>query len=168
MEKSTIRIAFTGPESSGKTTMATWCAQEFSLIYIDEFARIYLAQQSSYVQKDLDVMAHKQVALWPKKGFVADTEMHVFQIWSQVKYAEVSPVLSKLLKLQQFDHYFLCAPDIPWEADPLRENPLDREMLFGLYRDQLEKFGRSYSILKGNLENRKELIKVSISRLLNP
>jgi nicotinamide riboside kinase len=94
--------------------------------------------------------------------------MHVFQIWSQVKYAEVSPVISKLLHAQQFDHYFLCAPDIPWEADPLRENPLNREMLFGLYREQLEKYGRSYSILTGNLENRQELIKVSISELLNP
>jgi len=41
-------------------------------------------------------------------------------------------------------------------------------MLFGLYRDQLEKYGRSYSILTGNLENRQELIKVSISELLNP
>jgi nicotinamide riboside kinase len=168
MEKAALRIAFTGPESSGKTTMATWCAQEFSLSYIDEFARIYLANQSSYIQEDLDVMAQKQVALWPKKGFVADTEIHVFQVWSQVKYAEVSPMISELLKQQHFDHYFLCAPDIPWEADPLRENPLNREMLFGMYREQLEKYGRNCTILTGNLENRQELIKVSISQLLNP
>ena len=94
MEKNTLRLAFTGPESSGKTTMATWCAQEFSLTYIDEFARIYLAHQSSYIQKDLDVMAQEQVALWPKKGFLADTEMHVFEVWSKVKYAEVSPIIS--------------------------------------------------------------------------
>lgn len=168
MEKAALRIAFTGPESSGKTTMATWCAQEFSLTYIDEFARIYLAHQSSYSQEDLDVMAQKQVALWPKKGFVADTEIHVFQVWSQVKYAEVSSMISELLKQQHFDLYFLCAPDIPWEADPLRENPLNREMLFGLYREQLEKYGRNFTILTGNLENRQELIKVSISQLLNP
>ena len=77
MEKAALRIAFTGPESSGKTTMATWCAQEFSLSYIDEFARIYLANQSSYIQEELDVMAQKQVALWPKKGFVADTEINL-------------------------------------------------------------------------------------------
>jgi nicotinamide riboside kinase len=168
MEKAALRIAFTGPESSGKTTMATWCAQEFSLTYIDEYARTYLADQIEYRQEDLDIMASKQVELWPNHGLIADTEMHVFQIWSQVKYAEVSPMISELLKQQHFDHYFLCAPDIPWEADPLRENPLDREMLFGLYRDQLEKFGRSYSILTGNLEKRQELIKVSISELLNP
>jgi nicotinamide riboside kinase len=71
------------------------------------------------------------------------------------------------LNAQQFDHYFLCAPDIPWEPDPLRENPLNREMLFGLYLEQLEKYGRNFTILTGHLENRQELIKVKISELLN-
>lgn len=167
MEKSPLRIAFTGPESSGKTTMATWCAKEFSLTYIDEFARIYLAHQSSYIQEDLDVMAQKQVALWPKRGFVADTEMHVFQVWSQVKYAEVSPMISELLKQQHFDHYFLCAPDIPWEPDPLRENPEDRQQLFDLYLAALQKNERSFTILSGSLEKRQELIKVKVLSLLN-
>jgi len=167
MEKSPLRIAFTGPESSGKTTLATWCAQEFSLTYIDEFARIYLAHQSSYIQKDLDVMAQKQVALWPKEGFVADTEIHVFEIWSKIKYAEVSPVISSLLSAQNFDHYFLCAPDIPWEADPLRENPDDRQQLFEFYLAALQKNERSFSILSGALEKRQEQIKVKVLSLLN-
>lgn len=167
MEKSPLRIAFTGPESSGKSTIATWCAQEFSLAYIDEFARIYLAHQSSYTEKDLEVMAQKQVALWPKNGFVADTEMHVFQIWSLEKYAAVSQTIQNLLAKQKFDHYFLCAPDIPWEADPLRENPHDRERLFELYLEALEQFERPYTILRGTLENRKELIKIKIYSLSN-
>jgi nicotinamide riboside kinase len=168
MEKSTLRIAFTGPESCGKTTHAVWLSSYLELPYIAEYARTYLADQISYQQKDLDIMAQEQVKRWPKTGFVADTEMHVFQVWSELKYAEVSPVISELLKAQQFDHYFLCAPDIPWEADPLRENPLNRDMLFDLYLEQLEKYSRNFTILTGNLENRQELIKGSISELLNP
>jgi len=168
MEKSTLRIAFTGPESCGKTTHAVWLSSYLELPYIAEYARTYLDDQISYQQKDLDIMAQEQVKRWPKTGFVADTEMHVFQVWSELKYAEVSPVISELLKAQQFDHYFLCAPDIPWEADPLRENPLNRDMLFDLYLEQLEKYSRNFTILTGNLENRQELIKGSISELLNP
>ncbi len=168
MEKAALRIAFTGPESSGKTTLAAWLSSFLELPFIEEYARTYLADQIEYKQEDLDFMAKKQAELWPKHGLIADTEMHVFQIWSAVKYAEVSPLISELLNTQQFDHYFLCAPDIPWEADPLRENPLNREMLFDLYLEQLEKSGRNFTILTGNLENRQELIKVSISELLNP
>jgi nicotinamide riboside kinase len=167
MEKATCRIAFTGPESSGKTTHAVWLSSFLDLPYIPEYARTYLAEKSTYVQDDLDLMAIKQTELWPNTGFIADTEMHVFQIWAVVKYAQVSPRITNLLNAQQFDHYFLCAPDIPWEPDPLRENPLNREMLFGLYLEQLEKYGRNFTILTGYLENRQELIKVKISELLN-
>jgi nicotinamide riboside kinase len=167
MEKSTLRLAFTGPESSGKTTLAVWLSSFLELPFIEEYARTYLADQIEYGQEDLDIMANKQVELWPKKGFVADTEMHVFQVWSQVKYAEVSPKISELLKQQHFDHYFLCAPDIPWEPDPLRENPDDRHQLFDLYLAALQKNGRSFTVLRGSLEKRQELIKVRVLSLLN-
>jgi nicotinamide riboside kinase len=167
MEKSTLRIAFTGPESCGKTTHAVWLSSYLELPYIAEYARTYLADQISYQQKDLDIMAQEQVKRWPKTGFVADTEMHVFQVWSQVKYAEVSPLIGELLKEQHFDHYFLCAPDILWHPDPLRENPDDRQQLFEFYLTDLQKNERSFTILSGALEKRQELIKVKVLSLLN-
>jgi nicotinamide riboside kinase len=167
MEKSTLRIAFTGPESCGKTTHAVWLSSFLDLPYIAEYARTYLAEKSSYAQEDLDLMATKQVALWPNEGFIADTEMHVFEIWSEVKYAQVSPVISSLLATQNFDHYFLCAPDIPWEADPLRENPDDRQQLFDLYFAALQRNERNFTVLSGSIEKRQELIKVRVLSLLN-
>jgi nicotinamide riboside kinase len=167
MEKSTLRLAFTGPESSGKTTLAVWLSSFLELPFIEEYARTYLADQIEYGQEDLDNMANKQVELWPNYGLIADTEMHVFEIWSSVKYGQVSPKIISLLNTQQFDHYFLCAPDIPWEADPLRENPDDRHQLFDLYLAALQKNGRSFTVLRGSLEKRQELIKVRVLSLLN-
>jgi nicotinamide riboside kinase len=167
MEKAALRIAFTGPESSGKTTLALWLSSFSGLPYIDEYARTYLAEKSNYEQEDLDQMAIKQTELWPNAGFIADTEMHVFQIWSQVKYMEVSPVITSLLNAQRFDHYFLCAPDIPWEADPLRENPHNRQELFELYQKELQQYGRPFTILTGDQKMRQELIKVKVYSLLN-
>jgi nicotinamide riboside kinase len=167
MEKSPLRIAFTGPESSGKTTLAVWLSSFLELPFIAEYARTYLFEKTDYRQEDLDLMASKQVALWPKGGLIADTEMHVFQVWSQVKYAEVSPLIGELLKEQHFDHYFLCAPDIPWHPDPLRENPDDRQQLFEFYLTDLQKNERSFTILSGALEKRQELIKVKVLSLLN-
>jgi len=167
MEKAALRIAFTGPESSGKTTLAKWLSSFSGLPIIEEYARTYLAEKSNYKQEDLDQMAIKQTELWPKAGFIADTEMHVFQIWSQFKYIDVSPVISSLLNAQQFDHYFLCAPDIPWEADPLRENPHNRQELFELYLKELQLYGRPFTILTGDQKMRQDLIKVKVYSLLN-
>jgi nicotinamide riboside kinase len=167
MEKAALRIAFTGPESSGKTTLAVWLSSFLELPYIAEYARTYLSEKTAYRQEDLDLMATKQIALWPNSGLIADTEMHVFEVWSKVKYAEVSPIISQLLSTQHFDHYFLCAPDIPWEADTLRENPHDRLQLFEMYRNVLEENNRRYTILAGSFENRQEQIKIEIVSLLN-
>ena len=167
MEKGIIRLAFTGPESCGKTTLATWCAAFFNWPLAQEYARTYLETRPLYEESDLIEMAKGQQAWWPDGSLVADTEMHVFQIWSAEKYKRVDKQLLQALTAQDFDHYFLCAPDIPWEPDPLRENPSDRDRLFDIYQRELSAFNRPFTILKGDLAARQELIKVTVYNLLN-
>ena len=85
---------------------------------------------------------------------ISDTEMAVIYIWSLEKFKIVSPTIQSLLEEQNFDHLFLCAPDIPWEKDELRENPFDRQRLFELYNDLLVKKRISFSIINGDLNTR--------------
>lgn len=166
MEKSTIRIAFAGPESSGKSTLAAWLSAHYALPLALEYARTYLEKAPNYQISDLTKIAEGQLALWPDGNLVADTELHVIQIWSQEKYQQVDPLILDALQLQKFDHYFLCAPDIPWVADPLRENPTDRDRLFALYQQEMRAYNRPFTILSGDLKTRQELIKITISSLL--
>jgi hypothetical protein len=56
---------------------------------------------------------------------------------------------------------------MPWQADPLRENPHDREHLFEMYLGDLQKNERNFTVLTGSLENRQEVIKVEVLSLLN-
>lgn len=70
-----------------------------------------------------------------------------------------------LFKEQKIDHYFLCKPDIPWEPDPLRENPEDRKRLFKLYERDLLGLGASYNVLSGNIEERKMRIIATLKKL---
>lgn len=167
MENRTLRIAFTGPESTGKSTLANWLSSYLSIPLTTEFARAYLEQAPNYQYEDLAKIAEGQMALWPEGNLVADTELHVIQIWSQEKFQQVDPYVLESLQHQKFDHYFLCAPDIPWEADPLRENPLDRDRLFESYRKELIAYRRPFTVLAGDLQSRQELIKVTISSLWN-
>lgn len=167
MEKHALRIAFTGPESTGKSTLANWLSSFLSIPLAPEFARAYLEKSPNYQYDDLTKIAEGQLSLWPDGNLVADTELHVIQIWSQEKYQQVDPLILNALKLQKFDHYFLCAPDIPWVADPLRENPTDRDRLFALYQQEMRAYNRPFTILTGDLQSRQELIKVTISSLWN-
>ena len=151
------RIAFTGPESCGKTTIAKRFAAQVEGTCVEEFAREYLEQRNGhYDEDDLIKIAQGQIAQWNERSgiLVADTEMLVLKVWSEVRYGRANPVIEAFLKTQDFEHYFLCYPDIPWEPDPLREHPEQRMELFERYKNELEKMNLPYSILKGDVETR--------------
>ncbi|MEQ8323483.1 MAG: ATP-binding protein [Vicingaceae bacterium] len=152
-----MRIAITGPESTGKTTLATALSLELGLPLSNEYARLFLEiNDGTYTEPDLVFMAKEQYLLNDKLdtgcGIIADTEMMVFVVWSQVKYGRCSEKIIELFKGQRFDHYLLCYPDLPWENDMLRESPLfeDRIALFNEYRSQFEKARLPYHVVKGN------------------
>jgi len=166
-----LKIAFTGPESSGKTTMAELIAKAYSSSFIPEYAREFLKDKTTYTLADLDVIAKQQVELCKaskNKLLISDTEMAVMLIWSKEKFKEVSPTIQSYWKAQDFDHLFLCAPDIPWEPDPLRENPSNRQELFELYEKELIKMKRPFTVLKGSLKDRQNVVKVTLEKGQKP
>ena len=167
-----MKIAITGPESSGKTTLTEKLAVKYNASSVPEFARNYLLERNGiYNQHDLDTIAIGQVNSLEaiKTNFlICDTEMTVIKIWSEFKYKSCSETILNLYKQQKFDHYFLCYPDIPWEEDPLRENPNDREMLFDIYLNELKKNNLPFTVISGNLETRLKTCKEVIERLSLP
>ena len=153
-----IRVAVTGPETSGKTTLSKELCQALSEAYVPEYAREYLEQrEGKYDQKDLDQIADGQLGLFRKhegETLIADTDFTVLKVWSEVKYGKVSDHLLEIDENFQFDLYLLCLPDIPWEPDPLRENPNDRWELLEHYRKALSEKGNPIIEISGSHEER--------------
>jgi len=152
------RIAITGPESSGKTTIAKDLASYFKTSFAPEYAREFLTKNQNYTQTDLDLIAKGQLAEIKKiesnEIVIADTEMLVMKIWSLVVFKTVSEFIETSFQTQKFDLYLLCSPDIPWEYDPLRVDKNNREMLFKLYQDELVAKNLPFVILTGNKNQR--------------
>lgn len=156
-----IKVAITGPESSGKTTLSEQLADHFNVQWVPEFARQYLIKRGGfYTLEDLDIIAQGQfdaIKKRTKESLVFyDTEMFVLKIWSEHKYSILSPLIEDLLNKQEVDLYLLCKPDLPWEEDPLRENPNDRDVLYDLYLDALKEKGVTFAIVSGSPEERIE------------
>jgi nicotinamide riboside kinase len=155
-----MKFAFTGPESSGKTTLSKAIAEKIQANYYPEFSREYLNKRNgTYTKKDLDEIALGQfefINQIDKKNQVYDTEMLVIQIWSEFKYHSCSELILNLVQQQQIDHYFLCSPDIPYEEDPLRECPEQRDELFDIYLNKLKTYKVPFSIIKGTPSERIE------------
>ena len=70
------------------------------------------------------------------------------------KFKSLNHLIEQYLSETQFDLIVLCYPDIPWEYDPLRENPNDRDRLFSLYLETIQNSGVEYVVVQGNRENR--------------
>lgn len=164
-----FKIGITGAECSGKSTLAKQLANHFNVGYVKEFAVEYLDQlDAEYDQKDLELIAKGQMNLWESSNdpiLIADTELLVIAVWSEVVFGTVSNELYSLLRKQQFDHYFLCKPDIPWEVGPHRVNPNDRDYLFEIYLRRIQVLGWDYTLIEGKPEYRLQSALQTINRI---
>ncbi|HWK53907.1 MAG TPA: ATP-binding protein [Hyphomicrobiales bacterium] len=157
-------LVTTGPESSGKTTLARALSQTLHAPLVEECSRDYLNRKLAedaawhYQEPDLLAIAQQQVAAEQEalRGIpshvICDTDLMVIRLWSQEKYRRVAPDLERLItqSLAQPRLFLLCSPDMPWEPDPLRENPSDRWRLFDLYQRDLATLGLPHLILSGS------------------
>ena len=163
-----IRIAFTGPECSGKTTLSKWLSNEINGAYCLESAREYLLN-TEYQLIDIDHIGKKQLKVWDSKQssslLIADTEFLVLKIWSEERFKSCSYFIDNEFNKQKFDFYFLCKPDIPWINDPLRESENERDDLFKKYLSTLKEKEYNFITLSGNLEQRKKKIKQTLISL---
>jgi len=162
------KIIVTGPESSGKTTICQQLSTHFKIPFTKEFARDYIDNlDKEYWQKDLIEIAkgqlkNEQLTTNNKKLSLHDTDLITIKIWSNYKYGSCDKWIINQIEKQKTENrfYLLCKPDIPWEADPLRENSQNREELFEIYKKELEKLKHNYVIIEGE-----ERIKNSISKI---
>ena len=166
MEKTTIknkiiRIAITGPESTGKSTLAKQLAQHYQTLWVPEFARTYIDKlKQPYQQKDMLTIAKNQLKIENKttakanKYLFCDTELIVTKIWSEHSFKVCDEWILNNINKNPYDLYLLCNIDLPWEYDPLREHPHLREYFFNLYLNELKSRNFNYSIISGTNETR--------------
>jgi nicotinamide riboside kinase len=85
---------------------------------------------------------------------ICDTDMITVRIWSEEKYGRCDERILKRCREWPYDHWLLCRPDIPWEPDPMRENPHDRDRLFEVYQRTLTEMGKPFMVIEGTHEQR--------------
>jgi len=165
MEKAFKHIVITGPESSGKTTLTKALSKVLNTVYTEEYAREYLNNNSSYRQDDLLHIAQGQLQKEKANNnpiAIHDTDLITIKIWSEYKYNQCNPWIIEQIEQQKSDNrlYLVCKPDIPWEADPLRENPSNRSELFEVYLSEIQNTKHPHFIIEGEERLEQALSKI--------
>ncbi len=161
-----FRVGIIGPESTGKSTLAKYLARRYGGVMVPEYAREYMelrACSSAYTHEDVLNIAQHQVKQLQDLSttfsdgipegcqsdvIFFDTELIITKVWLVHKYGECPSFLEQALQQFPMDAYLLCYPDIPWEPDPVRENPDIREYLFKWYEREIQNLNIPYYIVK--------------------
>jgi NadR type nicotinamide-nucleotide adenylyltransferase len=141
------RISLTGPESTGKSTLAAQLAAHYGTVFVPEVARTYLEENGpQYTLADLEVIAHGQLdaeeaaATHANQLLFCDTDLLVIKIWAENAFGTCPAWVLAELAQPRYALTLLLGIDLPWEADPLREHPepAQRQHFYNLYRAELQ------------------------------
>ena len=156
-----LKIAITGPESTGKTALAKQLADHYKTVWVPEYSRNYLKRTNGlYSEKDLLSILEGQIENENKlvtkanNYLFCDTDPLVIWIWSKVKFKKVDQRIEEVLKNHKYDFYLLTHPDLPWEKDDLRESEGKLNELFEMYLKKLTELGHPYAIVTGSGSDR--------------
>jgi NadR type nicotinamide-nucleotide adenylyltransferase len=157
------KIVISGPESTGKTTLSEALALELNANLIPEYARSYIeGLNKPYTFSDVEAIAKFQIheekrmmSLNPHGIIIMDTWLIITKVWFDVVFGRIPEWIESHIASSNIDLFLICAPDLPWIADPVRENGGEmRQKLFERYCNEMEHYGFSYEIVMGSGELR--------------
>ncbi len=156
-----IKIAITGPESTGKSSISEELAEHYKTLWVPEFARKYLSKiGQDYTEKDVlqiakgQYRAEQNMLGSANRLLICDTDFIVLKIWHEYKYNTPCEWINEKVSEHIYDLYLLMDTDIEWKFDPLRENPDNRTYFFELFKTELQKNNFNYKIIQGTGEER--------------
>ncbi len=143
-----LRVVVTGSECTGKTTLAQSLAERFGAPWVPEYARRYCETKPAPLgPEDVEPIARGQVAEADAAEaratdlLVLDTDLLSTVVYARHYYGACPPWVEKAACARLGDLYLLCAPDLPWTADGVRDRGDAREEMHRLFAEELARAG---------------------------
>ena len=160
-----LRVSLTGPESTGKSTLAAQLAAHYGTSFAPEFAREYLADSGPhYSAPDLEEIARGQLAAEAAAVAEAqarghrvvffDSDLLVIKIWFEHSFGSCPEWILQAIAGQHYDLVLLMGVDVPWQPDPLREHPHLRQHFYDLYQRELREQMSNFAEVAGSYDRR--------------
>ena len=162
------RICLTGPECTGKSTLAARLAREFDTVWVPEYAREYaIAHGNTLTADDVEPIARGQIELLERAPAraILDTDLISTVVYARHYYGACPTWIEDEARRRRADLYLLLDTDVAWQPDPARDTGGDaREDLFDAFRAALDELETKWEIVSGNWEERYSLACGLLSR----
>ena len=165
MSSTLRRVCVTGPESTGKTTLAQRLAALANTQWVPEASRVYAELKGAeLLASDVEPIAREHIRLADaaaelaraegKSTLVLDTDLLSTVIYSRHYYRMVPGWVERKERARRADLYLLCDIDVPWIADGIRDRSANREEMFALFRDALVRRRAPFVVVRGSWDER--------------
>jgi len=197
MAQDARRICLTGPECTGKTTLAERLAREFDAQWVPEFAREYAVRAArELTAEDVEPIARGQMdeerrrlGGWPggvprrrpgvggetppgqpaETPAFLDTDLLSTVVYARHYYGACPSWIEDEARSRKADLYLLLDIDVPWLPDPARDaSDVARAALFEKFRNTLDELETNWTTISGGWEERAQRAIDAITRLRNP
>lgn len=167
------RVTLFGPESTGKSTLASQLAAWYDTIVAPEYGRSYTeAFGMEVAAEDIRRIVAGHVAgvaaasRLANRVLIEDTDPVLTAIWSDELLGARDPWFAAISDTA--DLYLLCDIDVPWEDDGIRYFPgeADRRRFFTACEAELIRRGLPYLVMTGDRETRLARAIAAIDALL--
>ena len=156
------KIAIVGPESTGKSTISAQLAAHYKTIWIPEYARSYCEKLTAPCTWQDEINMFKgqlelEQAMLPQASnniVICDTTFITIKIWSDKMFGKTPEEVLTALPKHRYDFYLLMNIDLPWEDDPLRDFPNEREYFMNIWHQELNALNADYVVISGSYEER--------------
>lgn len=174
------RVVVTGSESTGKTTLAGQLALALATLWVPEFSREYAEQaQRELTAADVAPIARGQMRgeeegmdAWRTRfasheappPLILDTDLVSTTVYAEHYYGHCPAWIMEAAWERRGDLYLLCAPDLPWVADGVRDQAQMRASLDAAFRARLGEFGVAVEEVPGPGAQRLERALTAVGR----
>ncbi|HPW64307.1 MAG TPA: AAA family ATPase [Cyclobacteriaceae bacterium] len=165
------KICFYGPESTGKSVMAKQLAAYYQTEFVPEVAR-EIVSSNEFTINEIIKIGYAQTeriidkAKTANKILFCDTDLITTQIYCRHYLGEVPDVLYELEKKITYDQYFLFDIDVPWVGDGMRDLGDSRQVMFEIFKQELEIRKISYLLVKGDYKERERFLKSEVNKIV--
>lgn len=165
------KICFYGPESTGKSVMAKQLAAYYHTEFVPEVAREIVSSNEFTIDQIIKIGYAQTERIIDKaktanKILFCDTDLITTQIYCRHYLGVVPDVLYELEKKITYDQYFLFDIDVPWVGDGMRDLGDSRQVMFEIFKHELEIRNISYLLVKGDYKERERFLKSEVNKIV--